>query len=219
VKKLIYTFIIFFIGVLNVDAIFCDYSELTRIRKQASQVNIMSEYKEVDDEVLFTITIYNLRPNQYVIDTITNKRYDYGYNKEKESEIVIDNIKKSGMYKFEVYSIENTCNEKALNTLYVTLPTYNKYYKDKLCKGIESYKLCQKWFGTEITYERFKEEINNYKNSIKPNEEIDEEKEETIFDYLINIYINTYYIILPLFIIILLMPIYSIYKKKYKVDF
>ena len=116
-KKLIYAFVIFFISVLNVDAIFCDYSELTRIRKQASQVNIMSEYKEVNDEVLFTITIYNLRPNQYVIDTITNKRYDYGYNKEKESEIVIDNIKKSGMYKFEVYSIENTCNEKALNTL------------------------------------------------------------------------------------------------------
>ena len=173
----------------------------------------------LNDEVLFTITIYNLRPNQYVIDIINNKRYDYGYNKDNESEIVIENITESGVYKFEVYSKDNTCNENALNTLYVTLPTYNKYYKDNLCKGIESYKLCQKWFGTSISYDRFKKEIENYKNTLNQEDDFEEEKEETFFDYLINLYINTYYIVLPLFIILLLIPIYSIYQKKYKVDF
>ena len=216
-KKIVYAFFTFFIGMLSTKALFCEYSSFVKIQKQAMQVNITSNFKEMDEFVTYSITIYNLRPNQYIIDTSTGKQYDYGYDKNNPSEITISDIKKSGMYKFEVYSLDNDCNDEPLNTLYLQLPTYNKYYNDKLCKGIENYKLCQRWFGTTITYDQFRNQVSEYKASLR--ESSQEEEEQGLLDYFIELYINNYYIVLPILIIILLIPIYIIYQKKYKVDF
>ena len=216
-KKIVYAFFTFFIGILSTKALLCDYSSFAKIQKHAMQVNITSNFKEMDESVTYSITIYNLRQNQYIIDTSTEKKYNYGYDINNPSEITINDIEKSGMYKFEVYSLDNDCNNKPLNTLYIQLPTYNKYYKDKLCKGIENYKLCQRWFGTSITYDQFRNQVSEYKASLS--ESSQEEEEQGFLDYFIDLYINNYYIVLPILIVILLIPIYIIYRKKYKVDF
>lgn len=217
-KKIILFVTLFFIGLQNTNALFCDYTELATIRKKASQVNITSDFEELEDSVTYTITIYNLQPSQYVVDTTTGKRYMYGNTgSEDSSEIVLTDIQKPGMYKFLVYSTENTCNDDALNTLFVNLPTYNKYYKDPLCEGIENYKLCQRWFGTSITYAQFQKDIADYKTYL--NNRPKEEEEKTFWENLLSLYIESYYIFLPILILLLCVPIYIIYEKKYKVDF
>lgn len=215
-KKIVYAFFAFFIGMISTKASLCEYSSFVKIQKHAMQVNITSSFEEKDESVTYSITVYNLRQNQYVVDTSTGKQYSYGYDKNNPSEVTINNIEKSGIYKFEVYSLDNDCNDNPLNTIYVTLPTYNKYYKDKLCKGIENYKLCQRWFGTSITYEQFRNQVSEYKASLNQNSS---EEEQSFFDYILELYIDNYYIILPILIFILLVPIYIIYQKKYKVDF
>lgn len=210
-KKII-IFLVLFLIPLKISA-YCDYDSYNLALKKAGHVNIMTSYEIKENEALFTIKIYNLSSGQTIIDDTTGKQYTFA--NAVDGAITISNIKTPKTYKFNVYSEENTCNIDPLSTLYAEVPAYNKYYSDNVCKGIENYKLCQRWSTINMTYDEFKQNIQEYKNSlIKTDEQTD--KYKSIFDYILEFYIQYYYYILPGIIILSVASILIIKKRENK---
>ena len=203
-KKILIFFLLLLLP-LNIKAYYCNYEDYKTEQKKASNVNLMLDYEIKNEKAIFTITLYNLKEEHYLIDS---KETIYEYNGTDTLEIKVE---KPGSYSFEVYSEDNYCDENYLNKLYVEIPTYNKYYKDELCKGVENFKYCQKWFGANITYNEFKKAVNDYKESLKVIVE-PEPTYKSIFDYLLEFYVSYWFIILPTIIVVCIIGI--ILKKK-----
>lgn len=208
-KKLIFFLLLFSLS-FKVNAYYCDYEYYNGLQKKALNVNIMTDYEIIDDKAFFTITIYNMKEDQYIINTKNNARYNYN-----STGLVEIQVNQPGIYSFEVYSNDNYCNKNYLNKLVAEIPTYNKYYKDKLCTGIESFKYCQRWFSTPITYEEFKKGIIEYKNRFEE-EIIVEEEYKSIGDYILEFYLKYWYILLPSIIVVCLLGIYLKLKQENK---
>ena len=191
---------------LTTKAYYCDYEDYKEVQKKASNVNIMIDYEIINDEALFTITLYNIKEDQYIFDTKSKTTYNYS-----GSDTIKVQVREPDVYSFEIYSYDNYCDDNYLNKLFAEIPRYNKYYKDKLCTGIENFKYCQKWFGTSITYDEFKKGVAEYKKNL--NEEIVEEEEyKSIQEYILEFYLKYWYIILPIIIVSCLIGI--ILKRK-----
>ena len=136
----------------------------------------------------------------------------YGY---KNSELKISNLESNKNYRFDVYvESDDGCDNLVMYTFNINLPYYNKYYTDSLCNGIEQYKLCQKWVNTQYTYEEWKRQVNKYRDSLKQDIQKEEEvKNKSWLEKIVEFYGQTYYIILPLVILIGGITIY-VYNKK-----
>ena len=59
----------------------CDYTLLSKLKRYASNVNIIYDYKIINDEVYFDITISNVVPQIYISDEIlySCNHYDISY--------------------------------------------------------------------------------------------------------------------------------------------
>ncbi len=191
----------------------CDYTSYNEALKKAANVNTILTYQFIEEKPTFEITIYNVLEDQTIQDETSKKTYTY--KQTNNGVLIISNITTAGIYKFTIYSSKNTCNLDALTTLYVEVPTYNKYYKDEACKGIESYKLCQRWSTVSISYEDFIKDIDEYKKSFDK-EVIDEEEYQTFIEYLFEFYLKYYYFILPTIIVISVTIIIVLKKKENK---
>ena len=123
-------------------------------------------------------------------------------------------VTKPGSYSFQIYSEDNYCDNNYLNKLFVEIPTYNSLYKDELCVGIENYKYCQKWFSKKIEYDEFVDNVTQYKESLKKEEVIVDEEYKSIFDYLLEFYLNWWYVILPFIIVGCIVSIIMLKKRE-----
>jgi len=210
-------FILLFIGFkTNVKAFSyggCNYSQIARLKSFASNVNITYDYYIQNNTAYFNVTLTNITPEIYFIDSNSNKKYTY--SDTQNGQITIYNqIYSKISYKF--YSNLPECHGVKLNTKYHTLPSYNIYYNSALCKGIENYNLCQKWVKNNYSYDEFEELVNKYKNS-KSEEKVENEVEityeKTVFDYFVEFYVKYYYLILIGIIVICFVVIYFNKKK------
>lgn len=195
---------------IKANALVCSNQDMVKLKSEAQNITTTYDYKEENNNVTFNITFSNLNTDLYLLETIEKKSYYYIGN-----EMTLTGYKAGESYKFKVYATNSLCDTDALYTVYVTLPYYNNYYKDELCKGIEDYELCQKWIKNKITYDEFKNKITDYKKVIDK-EDNNPDKNKTvkgIFDYLIEFYIKYYYIVLPLIIIISVVYVYKNNKK------
>lgn len=148
----------------------CDYEKQTRIQRIASNIATSYEYNEVFEEeekfstVTFDVFLSNTHKDIYIVDEQTQQTY---YN-NSISEITIAKQKPGKYLKFSVYGNIDGCYEQHLTTLYVTLPNFNKYYSDPLCRNIPDYVLCNKWSKVDLSYKDFEKKINKYlQDSIK----------------------------------------------------
>ena len=192
-------------------AYYCDYDDYNEFRKKASNVNLMVDYEIILDEARFTITLYNIKEEQYIYDVKNDKTYYYDGN--DSIEIVVT---KPGSYSFEVYSEDNYCDNNYLNKLFVEIPIYNPFYKDDLCIGIENYKYCQRWFSKKLDYSEFVDSVTQYKESLKVEEIIVEDDYKSIFDYMLEFYLKYWFIILPAIIVVCSIFIVILRKKENK---
>ena len=154
----------------------CDYTLLSKLKKYTSNVSIIYDYKIENNEAYFNVTISNLVPEIYVLDEVSGTRYYY--DSTNNGELVISNIKDVKKIKIKILSNNSECNDELLLTHYVTLPVYNKYSTDPLCDGLEDYKLCYTFLDTDISYDEFKQKIEEYKKE-KPAEKEEEKKKIT----------------------------------------
>lgn len=180
-------------------ALECDYTEKARLKKLASNLNTSYIPIEVDNTVSFNVTISNIYPGLLIVDASSGIQYTYDESREKPSEITITNLKPDRTYRYEVYSTNEECNDSSLNIYYVTLPAYNSFYKDPLCEGISDYKLCNKWYKTNITYDDFVKEVTEYKKNLEKTENIETSQESGI-NPIIDFILQYYYVFIILFI-------------------
>lgn len=185
----------------------CDDVAFSKIQRLASNINYSYSYKENNGKISFDVTFTNLNNTISIYDVKNNKYYD------SIDETTVQNLKADSEYVFELYTRGFLCTSDSIRTIYVRTPSYNKYYSDELCKGIENYKYCQKWKRVNLNYNEFKNNVIKYRNSLKK-EENKIQKEENALKRLIKIinhlYTNYYYIFLGMIIII---SIATIIKK------
>lgn len=219
--KMKYIFIVllfsFILIPINVKALFCDYSELARLKNIANNIVVSYNYVEENGDVKFNIALANIRPGIKIIDVSLNQVYRYGYTSANLNEIVLYGYNDDTTYRFDVYAESTACASSKLISLYANLPAYNKYYDDTICRGIENYSLCQKWSKNDLTYELFLKKVNEYKKSLVV-DPIDETKNNSNnqFTYILTLLADYYYYFL---IIVIAGGSYSIYHLAKKDDF
>ncbi len=192
---------------LKSKAILCTNDEKVKYQTLARNITTNYTYTEENGTVKFQITLSNIQYGFSIVDVKNKVTYPY-----KGSEIIIPNLEEGTSYRFDVYTDDLYCGTNSLYSHYVTLPSYNPYYQDSVCVGMESYPICQKWTKMTLSYEDFKVKVE----SLKKVEEKPIEKPSThknVYDYLLEFYLQYYYIILPTFIIGGIGIIYFYNKK------
>lgn len=203
-KRIVLLIIAVLFGFTNVDALTyggCDYSIVSKLKSLVSNINISYDYHVVNNQVYFDVTLTNITPNMYFLDTTTD--ITYTYNNTNNGEITLRNYSnQSGSYKF--YSQGNGCDGILLGTKYYKFPTYNIYYNDPLCSDIPNYGLCQKWVSVNYSYDKFERTIKEYKASLEitPPKEEEVEYNKSIVDIIVELYIKYYYFFLIAIILV-----------------
>lgn len=176
---------------------YCTSSQKIRLQSLATNIGSRYDYVEENHQVTFTLTIYNVSKDLYLVDENGN---EYHPTKDMDA-FVLSGYSAGRTYTFQIYSTIENCTDEAVYAFYVVTPPYNLYYDNPLCKGLEHEKLCQKWTSLSLTEEEFKSEIEKLKKE-KPTEEKPkpEEKEDFISAFF-EWYAKNYYYILPVIII------------------
>lgn len=219
-KKFIKIILFIFFMILPIKAFgACSVDDKVRYLSLASNITTSYDYTEVNDKVTFSITIHNVHKDLVVKDNINNR--SYSSNRNDLNNYTVSNLKDGTNYSFSIYAKSTDCSYKLLNTVYVNLPKYNKYYKDSACTGVESYNLCQRWGEIgDINYETFKSKVEEYKNKSDVLDEIkDDDLKTTSIIEILGDFWAKYYLYITIGTIVLLVTVIIIVKKKNKYDF
>lgn len=190
----------------------CNNTDTVKLNKLASNILTNYTYTETNEGIKFKVIINNLNSNLYIYDV--NKKQTY----YSTGEITLENYYQNQTLEYKVYSNLPYCKGYYINSIFVKLPSYNKYYKDELCAGIEDYKLCRKWINVNLSYDEFKKEIIAYKDSLNKKGDNKIENTKSIYEVILDFYLDYYYIILPITILLGGTIIFLIKKKQEKED-
>lgn len=170
----------------------CENTEKIKLAALAKNISVTYDYVEENNQVFFQIIFSNLQPGLKIKDVTNNREFYYN-----GSELVLGRYQPNTISRFDVYS--TTCDSR-LYSHYVTLPGYNPYYSDPVCKDM-NISLCQKWVTINYDYNTFVNEVNKYKQTNTV--EIEPEQQEVlgIYDYIFKFLSEYYYIIFPIIII------------------
>lgn len=214
----------------------CPYDYESKYKKMATNVNYDLSYVEKDKQAIFQVRFTNVTKELIIVDSSTGKEYF-----PNNGEVIISNLKSGTQYNFLIRSSNNVengekiiyimvdgkkvpgytidsdydCSGLTLQKVYVTTPSYNQYYNEPLCEGLQEYQICKKWYKNNYTYDEFKLEIAKIKDQEK--EEKPEKQKVSENDW-INILRNNIYIIC-IIIVFLVGIIYYVYKKTKGDDF
>lgn len=194
----------------------CDYKEMSDLRKIASNIQFSYNYyykstSGIDSEVRFKITIANLNPKVFIRDVDKIENYYY----KNSNELIKNDYAPGGSYKFELYTNSDNCRGELLFTRYVALPTYNRFSEDEICNDATEFYLCNKWQKVNISYDEFKNKVNEYKESSKV--VIEKPKEEpTLKDKILSFIFEYYYYILLVIIALTSSLLIALIKRENK---
>jgi len=217
-KKLIklLLFVLLIILPIKISA-YCTTEEKLRYSSLATNIETSYDYVEHENKVTFSITIHNVHSDLIVLDKQTGRRYNSHIN--KLNNFTISNLKDGKSYVFEVYANNSDCTYRVYNTLYVTIPKFNKYYKDPVCVDASDYLYCQKWVEVgNVSYDEFVKLVNDYKHQ-NIEEEIKEEKEENNWIYILGDFWAKYYLYISLGTILVCISIIFIKNRQNKFEF
>lgn len=200
----------FLIPITNVSGFYCKFSEISRYKGLASNISTTYDYVETDNSLTFNITLVNLNKELYIVDTTTNKVYRY-----QNSELTISGYNPGTTVKYAVYTTNENCSDTLLYTIRVVLPSYNQYYSDPICIGLSDYIYCQKWYDNKMDYKTFVDKVTAYKNSLVDDPIVEQPTidDYDIWDAILDVVIEYYYVILIAIIIICGTIIYINEKK------
>jgi len=195
----------------------CSYSEISKLKAFVSNVNISYDYYISNNRAYFNLTINNIVPNVYFVDSHTGNTYTY--NDTTEGEITLYNYNNfKGNINF--YSALSGCYGIKLGTKYYKLPQYNKFFEDPLCLENRNFSLCQKWQKVTYSYSEFKNKIEEYNKRLENNEVVEEndvEYQKTMLDKFVSFYTKYYYMLLG-GIIVICVGIMVISSRKNRFD-
>jgi hypothetical protein len=201
-----FVFIISFLFIpINIEAYFCDYNELARLKNIASNINVSYDYIEQEDKMVYTIFFNNIQDGV----TIKNVNGEVLTN-IVEDRVIINDYISDGVDVFTVNGEVPFCKSGELSKIYLNLPFYNKFYKLPVCNNLD-YEYCDRFFRHSLSEETFIARVNEYKKEIN-----DDKEKETIKKYWFE-YINEYYYYT--LILIIASSSYAIYVLIKKDDF
>ena len=210
-KSFIFIVCLFIFPIVTNAASSCNTATMSNISSLANNVNIVYEVDSSSKVPVFTITLSNLTSDMIVFDKNLGKTYKGFANTGSEISI---KTKTSGSYSFVIYSKQ--CKEQVA-TKSVSLPTYNIYYGDKLCDGLDDCDVCQKWYGSNSDRKTFELGIQECK---KKQSVVVEDEEEPIaqvqpwYEKIGNVFLKYWWAIIILMIIII--GIYYALRAKQK---
>lgn len=190
----------------------CDYKEKARLISIASNINIVLDYVETKDTVEFFVTLSNLHPDIYIYDTYKDKEYRYNNKSKNPNELVISNYPDGENIVYEIHSVKANCNSTFLISKYASLPPYNKYYKDPICKELQDFNLCKKWVKNNYNYEEFQQQIDDYLN-VKKVEEKNEQLKVLPMHWLLDFYFKYYLYIIASIVSVSLIVVFIKYLR------
>lgn len=176
----------------------CEYSELSKINKEAAAVKVT--YDEVKTKVedssqyggsdvgyeydlydtYFKVTLSNLTDNLYVkITNSVDNSVKTLYGTDAVDGIISFNwtdLSKVSNLTIKVYSSSKTsCPDEEILVNYKTLPMYNDYSTWKGCQNNKDAKACQTYVEKEVTYEEYEKVAN--KQETENIKKVDEEND------------------------------------------
>lgn len=209
-KRVVFFFsLLLFVFPLQTKAILCSNED--KVRFQTFAKNITTSYTDTEQNgtISFQVTLSNIYEGLIIKDVKNNVTYPYRGN-----EIVISNLNANTSYRFDIYADDLFCDDELLYSHYVNTPAYNPYYQDDICRGMENHTICQKNTNMTLSYEEFRQRVESLRNkSEEPIEEPQETYEKGIYDYILEFYLDYYYIVLPIFIVCGTWIIYQYNKK------
>lgn len=188
----------------------CSDAEKIRLSKLVTNVSYSYTYNESGDSMTYDVTITNLTKDFIFYDRTDDVQYSV------DGELTIKGFKPNDTVKFDIYTENEECYNPPISYHSITFPNYNPYYKDELCKQAKGYMYCNKWVKMPYKYDEFKKEVTKFINEKAKKEnkkETIQVEQKGIFDYLGEIYVKTYFIILPVVIIGCLVYIWKLNKK------
>lgn len=207
-NKLLICLVSFFIFIPSSKALLCSNEDKVKYQEMAKNISVNYEYEETENDINFSIKFTNIPEGFSIHDYKQGITYNYS-----GSELVIP-AEKNKSYSFSVYYPNTSCHMENLYKHYITIPSYNIYYKDEVCKGIEDYKLCNKWLNINYSYDEWKEKVVSYKNSLNVEQDKIEEQKKSLIDMIVDFYTNYYIYILPSLIVVCCVGIY-LYNRKH----
>ena len=171
--KLRFLFVImvsFFINLTITNAATCDNKKLEELKQKADNIEIHTEINEDNLELgiynMYDVTISGLT-NEFFIATNTQTKI---FDKNDEVDGIIMDTINTDTKSFDIYATE--CGETIIKSIDVKLLNFNEFSLYEECKDIgEKLDVCSKFYDGDLTYAKFKKEIDKYYNQTKKQEE------------------------------------------------
>ena len=177
IKKKLFILILFLILPINVFAVYdvidsrCTTDIKTTLRETAKNFTYSIEKKEDNAGVYYNIELLNIDKTIYIKTSIDSNEYF--------SDSTLREVEPGTLLKLYIYASNKTyCEGYKINTISVQIPYYNKYSKDSMCIGYESYALCNPESNLNITRDEFETQMKVYIASLN-NGSNDKEEENS----------------------------------------
>lgn len=209
-KKKILLTIISFIAFTSKTYAECTNEEVNAFKKISNEYKVT--YEMNTESKLYNLTFYDPAPDKYTF--VINGATDGDFSIHDNNNYQYLGLS-PGEYTVTIEGVTNTCKD-VLKTINLSLPKYNKYTEDPLCKGNEEFVLCQPTYDKDIDYDTFKERLEVYKktkteNNAKNN---NTKKENIVINYIKNNIVQVSLIAISLVLVIII--IISIAKRQKK---
>lgn len=158
-KKKILLTIISFIAFTSKTYAECTNEEVNAFKKISNEYKVT--YEMNTESKLYNLTFYDPAPDKYTF--VINGATDGDFSIHDNNNYQYLGLS-PGEYTVTIEGVTNTCKD-VLKTINLSLPKYNKYTEDPLCKGIEEFVLCQSTYDKDIDYETFKQRVEVYKKT------------------------------------------------------
>lgn len=184
----------------------CTTSLKTLLRQEAQDIVYRLSKVDEDGVISYTAYFYNFTDNVIIKDSSDNI-YDTG---------IIENLKPGSALVLSFYASDNNyCSGYKISSRVINVPYYNPYFGSDICKGYESFLLCQENVDVSLTQNQFEEKLQEYKESLIKDEIIvDDVIDDDSFSFYDFLYTYGMYIIGVILFIVITILIYIINKKR-----
>lgn len=213
-----------FIFVFSFDSVYaaCNLEEEKLYKSNSSGFKLTYDYDK--STYLYSVYLYNPLPNSFIYD-VRNFDDKIFCNMVDEFTIRCDNFN-AGKVSVNILGHDNCI----MDSIDVKL-TFNAYYVDPICNGIEDFVLCSPTYDKEISYDEFVSRVNTYKENLSVNKDLEvetdkEEKDNKIIEIynLMVIFVKDNLVLIItiiaalIILVVLVISIIKSYKSRWRLE-
>ena len=216
-RYLLFSIIMLFSCMISVHAS-CTDDEIVSLKKQVEDIKITYKHLgAVEDNSMivydrFDVSFKNIPDDFYLTLSVAPLDEVHSVNGIVKMEMML-----TGSYEINVFS--NKCEEE-IDQIIFTLPKFNEYSLDPLCKGIDGddFPLCGKYYEYKVDYDNFVARVKHYRDNYNiVRAEFDDDYGDGIFEKILDfISKNLVYVIFFLIVLLLIVFVIVMMRKRKK---